>query len=400
MPISEEEKKNLAIPDFNYSMQNKPEFGADISGGSGTQRVNDINAGIIQPDINAGSGLFDTAFSNPYGSGIGLAKPSDTFMPVQNTQQQNQNISSVPANGLNALANSVNGNPDTTNWTSADKAKANEFAIYGNPWNSSMNTPGTNLDNIPTQQQRVASPTQNIQTVGNGQVQTQSQSKTPEFRDGYGNILSTSQTYDASGNLMTRADQEQAKNMYLARELARQAATPDNRLPQQVQIGYTEPTIVKGKHGRLTQIGGSEPTYQLVAPSGPSAGQAAAQALAAFNKITGTIPEYQKDAAGANLANVNSSLLPDKTAAENKQALASANYYNTKAKAESAENDYLMKNADVILGRQKKNTYSSPSSYQEERRAPLPNLSYYQVYQPPPQNTARQRLNKLLGMGR
>lgn len=306
-----------------------------------------------------------------------------------------QNLNTISTNRLTELANRVNGNPNTTDWAPSDIAKANEFSIYGNQWNKSMNTPGLKFDYSQTDNNKVAKPTQVLNN--SGQSYTQVENKTPEFFDGYGNKLYNSEYFDASGNKMTRADLEQMKNMSLARDLAYKAMAPDNRQATQEIVGYTDPQFIKGKHGGITQVGGGQPIYQMVQPTGESKAAAAARALNALSPLVGTIPGYQKDLAAANTYNTTASLAGEKTAAENKKDLAIAAYQNSLAESNKAENDYLMKNADIILGKSKPNN-NRISMPPQEQNSQFQQPVFYQ-YQKPTE-TATSRLQRILGMGR
>lgn len=290
-----------------------------------------------------------------------VAKPETVVMsnPQMNTDRPNNNLST--------RANIINNNPDTQNWAPSDIAKANHFGDYGNPWNPAMNTKGATFDNTSItannkQKSSLTSPKQlttptTVQSYGEGQVKNTSFSDSPIFKDAYGNVLQTSQTYDAAGNLMTRADQEQAKNSYLARELARQAAEPDKRLPQLLQTGYTDPMIVKGRNGSISQIGASTPTYQVVNPVGPSAGQAASEALRALTGVTGTTGDYESNKATAGLRSAQALAIPEELKTQAVSAKASANYNNsmarindTKEAAEKNENEIFKKYYKQVLG--------------------------------------------------
>lgn len=375
--LTEEEKKNLATPGFNYSMQNKPEFGVNISGGSGTQRVNDINAGIIQPDINAGSGVFDAAFSNPYGSGIGLAKPSSVSTPTQNIQQQQdqtQNISNIAPNGLNQIANIINKFPDTSKWESSDVAKANEFALYGNPWNSSMNNPTS----IP-QQNKYSEP--NIQQPVSSSLQTTSDKLAVPVQKS-----EVYKIYDAAGNGISQdkmiAMEQQYADREMARSLVNQLKSIGNSSPQTREvIGYTPDQIVKGKHGSSYTISG-EPIYNTET-SDKLRLDATAKALSSFSPLVGSVTGNSKDLATSNLYNAQAVAMPEKTAAENTYHQALANAANEKAKGDKLENDYMAANPKVF-----DQLFTRP--YYDNQQS----INYQQP------GSARSRLNKILGLGR
>jgi hypothetical protein len=339
----EERQKQLATPSMNTDFVPGYMTGNPILTNEDMNRYQQMP---VNTDTPPDFSNFDTQY---WGTSNNLATPSIVAPNITQTPGQLSQPTLQTSVGLTPRASALNNYPDTSKWESSDLAKANTFAEYGNPWDTSMNQ---------NTQPQIASPQARSTEIVKGSSQVTQQDNTST-----GNRV----VRDMFGKELTSSDMRQMENEYLAQELARKAMQPDTRQSRQVLAGYSPDQYISGKRGILA----GSPIYKTIEPQGPSQAQIAAQALSGMAGLTGTPGEHRKNVAASNLYGAQAIAVPEATASDSAKNKAQAEYYSTEAKkvAEearglAAENKLFIDNGPRVLGLT--NQENTNSSYQNE----------------------------------